>query len=264
MLVASAHPLPEGKAIVSERSVKPGRAAGAVERARRRTAHELPARAVKSNTKDAPLVRERRDRLIAAAVEVFKEKGFHAATTRDIGRIAGMTQGTIYNYVSSKEDILYLVCDRLVAEYQEETTRALDTVADPRERVRSAARAVARIIEEHREEIQVIYQNTYLLDKRSMQVILARVQGFVRMFEKLLADAAHEAGIAMPNSKLAAHIFTFLPTILALRRWGVGAIPREELLDGIAEFLVLGMGFGPRSGAVKRAASKPAGNGAPR
>jgi len=227
---------------VSERSVRSRQ--GAV-RPRTHAGGRLPARAVKSNTKDEPLVRERRDRLVAAAVEVFKKKGFHAATTRDIGRAAGMTQGTIYNYVSSKEDILYLVCDRLVAEYQEETTRALETVPDPRARVRSAARAVARIIDEHREEIQVIYQNTYLLDKRSMQVILARVQEFVRMFEKLLSDAAREAGIAMPNGKLAAHIFTFLPTILALRRWGVGSIPREDLLDGIAEFLVLGMGFGP-------------------
>jgi len=200
-------------------------------------------RSVKANTKAEPLVRERRDRLVAAAVEVFQSKGFHAATTRDIGRAAGMTQGTIYNYVSSKEDILYLVCDRLVTEYQEETTRALETIADPVERVRSAARAVARIIDGHRREIRIIYQNTYLLDRRSMEVILARVQGFVRMFEKLLADAAAEAGIPIRSSQLTAHIFTFMPTMLALRQWGLQGIPREEALDGVADFLVRGMGF---------------------
>lgn len=200
-------------------------------------------RTVKATTKDQPLVRERRDRLITAAIEVFKAKGFHAATTRDIGRQAKMTQGTIYNYVSSKEDILYLVCDRLVAEYQEETTRALETLPDPLQRVRSAARAVARIMYEHQEEILLIYQNTHLLDRRSMQVILARVEGFALMFEKLLTDAAREAGITMPNSALAAHIFTFMPTMIALRRWGVRSIPRDELLDGIADFLLRGMGF---------------------
>jgi AcrR family transcriptional regulator len=210
-----------------------------------------PGRSVKSNTKDLPLVRERRDRLITAAIAVFKAKGFHAATTRDIGRQAKMTQGTIYNYVSSKEDILYLVCDRLVAEYQEETTRALETVADPLQRVRSAARAVARIMYEHQDEILLIYQSTHLLDRRSMQVILARVEGFVLMFEKLLTDAASEAGITMRNSSLAAHIFTFMPTMIALRRWGVRSIPRDELLDGIADFLLRGMGFAmeaPRGG----------------
>ena len=48
---------------------------------------------------------------------------------RDIGRTAGMTQGTIYNYVTSKDDVLYLVCDRLVSEYQAETRKALETVS---------------------------------------------------------------------------------------------------------------------------------------
>jgi len=42
-----------------------------------------------------------------------------------------MTQGTIYNYVSSEDSILYLVCDRIVAEYNEQARRALDTSHDP-------------------------------------------------------------------------------------------------------------------------------------
>jgi AcrR family transcriptional regulator len=76
-------------------------------------------------------VREKREQLIAAAIRVFIEKGFHNATVRDIGRAAGMTQGTIYNYVRSKDDILYLVCDRIVSEYQEETRKALDSATTP-------------------------------------------------------------------------------------------------------------------------------------
>ncbi|MEP7208863.1 MAG: TetR/AcrR family transcriptional regulator [Casimicrobiaceae bacterium] len=202
-----------------------------------------PARTVKAATKDAPLIQERRDRLISAAIEVFKEKGFHAATTRDIGRAANMTQGTIYNYVSSKDDILYLVCDRLVAQYQEETHRALETIGDPVERVRSAARAVVEIMYHHQDEILLIYQNSYLLDRRSLHVILARVEGFVQIFEKLLRDAAHEAGVELQDSYLAAHIFTFMPTMIALRRWGVARIGAEKAIPGIADFLVRGMGF---------------------
>jgi len=46
-----------------------------------------------------------------------------------------MTQGTIYNYVSSEDSILYLVGDRIVAEYNEQARRALDTSHDPVERI---------------------------------------------------------------------------------------------------------------------------------
>ncbi len=99
-------------------------------------------------------MRERRERLIDAAIKVFVEKGFHNATVRDIGRAANMTQGTIYNYVSSKDDILYLVCDRIVAEYNDETRKALDTTHDPVGRVRSAVRAISEVMYRHRREIR--------------------------------------------------------------------------------------------------------------
>src|SRR5664279_4055120 len=74
-------------------------------------------RRIRSATKNEDLVRERRELLVQAAIGVLLEKGFHNATVRDIGRAANMTQGTIYNYVRSKDDILYMVCDRIVSEY---------------------------------------------------------------------------------------------------------------------------------------------------
>jgi hypothetical protein len=45
--------------------------------------------------------------------------------------VLSMTQGTIYNYVSSKDDILYVVCHRIVAEYNEQARRTLDASHDP-------------------------------------------------------------------------------------------------------------------------------------
>jgi AcrR family transcriptional regulator len=219
----------------------------------KRATGTIPARTVKAVTRDLPLVRERRDRLIKAAIDVVKVKGFHAATMRDIGRAAGMTQGTIYNYVTSKDDVLFLVCDRLVSEYQDETRKALETVPDPVERVRSGARAVAEVIYEHQDEILLIFQNSHLLDKQSLRVILARVDGFARLFEKFLTDAAREAGIPIGNSYLMANIFTYLPTIVALRRWSLGReLSQNEILSGLTEFLVRGLGFPAASPVARR------------
>lgn len=52
---------------------------------------------------------KREQEIIAAAAKVFKEKGYHAATTRDIAAEAGIQQATLYYYISSKEELLYLV-----------------------------------------------------------------------------------------------------------------------------------------------------------
>lgn len=201
-------------------------------------------RIVKSASKDLELVRHRRHALIEAAVRVFKEKGFHEATVRDIGRAAGMTQGTIYNYVASKDDILYLVCDRIVSEYQEETRKALDNSSDPLTRVRSTVRAVCEVMDRHQEEILLIYQDSHLLDTRSRKVILARVEEFIGMFEVILTDAAKQLGRPLESPHLAANILTFLPTMIALRRWSLhGRVGFEATIEGISEFIVRGLGF---------------------
>ena len=201
-------------------------------------------RSIKTATKNPDRVRERRDRLVNAAISVFVEKGFHNATVRDIGRVANMTQGTIYNYVSSKDDILYLVCDRIVAEYNEETRRALDTTHDPVGRVRSAVRAISEVMMRHRREIRLIYQDSHLLDPRSRRVILARVEEFIGMFETVIGDAARELGVPLPHPHLSANILTFLPVMIPLRGWSLrNDPPPDTLIDEISEFVVRGLGF---------------------
>lgn len=212
--------------------------------ARRVEREAAPRRQVKAVTKDAGLIREKREQLIAAAIRVFMEKGFHNATVRDIGRAAGMTQGTIYNYVRSKDDILYLVCDRIVSEYQEETRKALEASVDPAIRVRSAVRAVCEVMYQHQQEILLIYQDSHLLEPRSLKVILARVEEFIGMFETIVAQALSEKTGRKPDARLAAHILTFLPVMLALRRWSLyKTLGHEETVAGLTDFLLRGLGL---------------------
>jgi AcrR family transcriptional regulator len=201
-------------------------------------------RRIKTATKNPDRVRERRESLINAAVAVFIEKGFHNATVRDIGRAANMTQGTIYNYVSSKDDILYLVCDRIVAEYNEQARKALDTSHDPVGRVRSAVRAISQVMYRHRREILLIYQDSHLLDKRSRRVILARVEEFIGMFERIILDAARELRVPLPHPHLSANMLTFLPVMIALRGWSLkNDVSPEEVVEQITAFIVRGLGF---------------------
>ncbi len=204
----------------------------------------LQSRRIKTATKNPDRVRERRESLINAAIAVFIEKGFHNATVRDIGRAANMTQGTIYNYVSSKDDILYMVCDRIVAEYNEQTRRALDTSHDSVGRVRSAVRAISQVMYRHRREILLIYQDSHLLDKRSRRVILARVEEFIGMFERIITDAARELSVPLPYPHLSANMLTFLPFMIALRGWSLkNDVPPEEVIEEITAFIVRGLGF---------------------
>jgi hypothetical protein len=96
----------------------------------------------------------------------------------------------------------------------------------------------------HRREIRLIYQDSHLLEPRSLQVILARVEEFIGMFERIIADAARELELPLPYPHLSANILTFLPVMIALRGWSLkGAVTPEVVVDQISEFVVRGLGF---------------------
>ena len=50
--------------------------------------------------------------LMKAATKVFTAKGYRQAQMSDIAREMGVSQGTLYNYVESKEALFQLVCER--------------------------------------------------------------------------------------------------------------------------------------------------------
>ena len=53
----------------------------------------------------------RRTHILEAAIKVFAEKGFHAATIKDVAAEAGVADGTIYNYFENKTALLMGVLD---------------------------------------------------------------------------------------------------------------------------------------------------------
>jgi AcrR family transcriptional regulator len=59
------------------------------------------------------VVRARREQIVGAAMRVFAEKGFRRATTREVARAAGVSEGTIYNYFEDKDALLLTILDTL-------------------------------------------------------------------------------------------------------------------------------------------------------
>lgn len=89
---------------------------------------------VYASVKDERLINIRREQMVKGAISLFKEKGFHRTTTREIARKAGFSIGTLYEYIRSKEDILYLVCDQIYDEVQSKIQDALDLKKSPLKR----------------------------------------------------------------------------------------------------------------------------------
>jgi AcrR family transcriptional regulator len=69
--------------------------------------------------------RDKRERLRAAAWELFSTVGYEATTTRAIAEKAGVASGTLFLYARDKQDLLFLVFEERLREAVDDSFRSL-------------------------------------------------------------------------------------------------------------------------------------------
>lgn len=62
-------------------------------------------------------VETRKDEIIKTAAKLFKEKGFSAVTMRDLATAMGIKAASLYNHISSKQEILKAIIISLAEEF---------------------------------------------------------------------------------------------------------------------------------------------------
>ncbi len=75
-------------------------------------------------------------KIIAAAIKVFAEKGFHNAHVSEIAREAKVADGTIYLYFRNKDDILISLFEQELCKIVENIRNDLEKETDPLEKIR--------------------------------------------------------------------------------------------------------------------------------
>lgn len=110
---------------------------------------------------------ERRDQILAVAVELFHERGFHATAMGDIGQRAGITGPGVYRHFKDKEEILSSAIakglDRLLAQVSD-IVRSGD---DPTSTLENLARNYARTVLEGPALTAMVVTQRHLLDQES-------------------------------------------------------------------------------------------------
>jgi AcrR family transcriptional regulator len=75
-------------------------------------------------------------RILVHAANVFSEKGYAAASMRDLARASSVSLSGLYYYVESKEELLYLIQKQTFSTILQRLRERLDGVDDPAERIR--------------------------------------------------------------------------------------------------------------------------------
>lgn len=191
---------------------------------------------VKTSVKDESLIEKRRDQMIRAAVTLFKEKGFHRATTREIAKEAGFSIGTLYEYIRTKEDVLYLVCDSIYNEVHNRLSQI--TLEDgTTEDLKTAIRHYYEVIDDMSDEFVVMYQESKSLPKGALEYVLTKELEMVDIFHKIITGCiqAGELELTGAQAHLYAHTLVVQGQMWAFRRW---ALRKEYTIEQFTDLQI--------------------------
>lgn len=145
----------------------------------------------------AQAIEQRRGEIIAAAYEVFAEKGYHAAGIADIAARLDIGHGTFYRYFDNKRDILDHVVDHGVQHFLSVVMPDSLPDATDREELRAQLVGLGRrafgIIDDDPRLPQLILFEVGAVDAELLQRVLGMLET-VRVLIEPLLDNGVERG----------------------------------------------------------------------
>src|SRR6186997_801956 len=96
-------------------------------------------RSARSLNSDRPVVADKREAILRAAISVFAHNGYFSSKVADIASAAGVADGTVYLYFKSKEEILHSIFDRSMETAVADARAQLEKLKDPGEKLRRIA-----------------------------------------------------------------------------------------------------------------------------
>jgi AcrR family transcriptional regulator len=179
-------------------------------------------RDIPTQVKNRELVQRRRRQIVDAAVQLFIENGFHRSTTRQIARAAGISIGALYEYVASKEDILYLVCDAIHHETENRVASAMARATSVQSPLTEVIREYFMVCHRMSDHILLIYQETQSLPPKWRKRVLENEVRITGIFVSVLAKLISSGDLPEMDERsveLVAHNISVLGHMWTFRRW---------------------------------------------
>jgi AcrR family transcriptional regulator len=176
---------------------------------------------IRTHSENEQLVAERRAHISQVAAKLFAKKGYLATGIREIAQACKMTMGTLYYYIGSKEDILYLTLTRSSVPLHELirdlTSHSLGMSAT--ESMKYLIQSLLRWMDQNQDEVVFIYHETRNMDQRSKDVVFERDVQIVNSIKAVLDKGTKSGEFKLEDTELAAHNILVLLHSWAFRRW---------------------------------------------
>jgi AcrR family transcriptional regulator len=184
------------------------------------------------------------ERIIDATVELFYRKGYEATSLREVADAVGLQVGSLYNHISSKEDLLFGIMRGVMIELIAHTRAAMEQADDATARITAFMEASITFHARRQKETFIGNSELRSLDEPHHKEVIELRDEYQQLMSDALTAAKDEGRLAIDDVQLAT--FAGLAICSSVATW---YRPEGRLsIDALVQRLPLQ--FGPLALAV--------------
>ena len=190
----------------------------------------------------------RKEQVIRKAAELFREKGYAAASMRDLAQKLGIEAASLYSHIKSKEEILHTLCFDMAAEFRrslEEVEK--DQTVTASEKLRKGIIGHIQVMAKDLTASAVFMNEHRHLSQPSLRDFLLLRINYINRFKTIIEEGVAKNEFKSTIDKKLA-VMTLFSSLNWMPMWydPDAAIEPEELGRQLADMLVNGLKQNPK------------------
>jgi TetR/AcrR family transcriptional regulator, cholesterol catabolism regulator len=190
-------------------------------------------------------------KILVHATSVFYEKGYAAASMRDLSRASGVSLSGLYYYFESKEELLYLIQKDTFTTIVARLRRRLDEVDDPAERIRAFIFNHLEYFLANQQGMKVLSHEDQVLRNRFGSEIAAIKREYYRICLDLLDNYRRAKGLEFSSRTAVLSLFGMMNWIYTWYNPRVDA-DAKHLAREMGDIFLRGIGAPSRKRSRKK------------
>lgn len=182
-----------------------------------------------------------RQQILQAAAQIFREKGFHAASMSDIAQAVNLQKASLYHHISSKQAILVAVLDQGLDLLIEGMMQVMELDVAPDEKLRIAVNTYLEALTQQPDLTAVLLLEHRSLEPKYREKHIPRRDRFETLWRQIIEEGILDGTFVNTDPGISAK------TILGIINWTImwyrpdGELSPEEIANQSVNLFLNGL-----------------------
>ncbi len=178
------------------------------------------------------------ERILRAATELFKARGYHGTSMRELAQAVRIEAASLYYHFPSKQEILFGLFNRTMDDLLEGLERALASGSTAEARLRATVRFHVLFHIARQDEAFISHSELRSLSAPNHKRIIAQRDRYERKFRKLLTDGVREGVFQIADVRLTSTAILMMCSGVSDWFAGQGRLSAGTVADRYADMVV--------------------------